>query len=182
MSPTPSILTADTFMLSIDAQYYCSWTFLVSKFWTQGSNLACLNLIFISDVRDADDSTFSIDRDLVLNMISEGREIHVVSTEVTIMTPKIPLLPSFSCFNQFPVVRVRRERSLYLGESVSKFRLIFTRLPACSLSSTVVPICYSRSPVDMILGCSYAFLSLIPTTSRNGANFSMEPRIFRPLT
>jgi hypothetical protein len=40
----------------------------------------CLNLIFISHVRDADDSTFSIDRDLVLSMISEGMEIHVVFT------------------------------------------------------------------------------------------------------
>jgi hypothetical protein len=37
-------------------------------------------LIFISQIRDADDSTFSIDRDLGLSMISEGREIHGVFT------------------------------------------------------------------------------------------------------
>jgi hypothetical protein len=45
-----------------------------------GSDRARLNLIFISHVRDHDDSNFSIDRDLGLSMISEGREIHVVFT------------------------------------------------------------------------------------------------------
>jgi hypothetical protein len=58
------------------------------------SDRDCLNLIFISHVRDADDSTFSIDRDLRLSMISEGGEIHGVFTEVTIITPRISFLPS----------------------------------------------------------------------------------------
>jgi hypothetical protein len=120
-------------MLSINAEHYCSWTILIQRFWTQGSDWACLNLTFTSHVCDADVSTFSIDRDLGLSMVSEGREIHVVFTKITIITPRISLLPSFSRFNQFSVVRVRRERSLRLCESLSKGRLAFTRWPTCSL-------------------------------------------------
>jgi hypothetical protein len=93
----------------------------VQKSWTQASDPASLNLMFISHVCDADDSTFSIDRDLGLSMIPDGREIHLVLTEVTIITPRISLLHAFSCFNQFTFVRVLRERSLHLYESLSRF-------------------------------------------------------------
>jgi hypothetical protein len=61
----------------------------VQKSWSHGSDRAGLNLIFSSHVRDADDSTFSIDGDLGLSMISEGREIQRVFTEVTVVTPRI---------------------------------------------------------------------------------------------
>jgi hypothetical protein len=52
----------------------------VQESGTQQSDQDCLNLMFISHVHDADDSTFSIDGDLGLSMNSEGREIHVVFT------------------------------------------------------------------------------------------------------
>jgi hypothetical protein len=127
----PRNLRADTFLPTINAEHHCSWTFLVYELWTQGSDRACFNLMFISHIRDADNSIFSIDRDLWLSTISEGREIHVVFTEVTIITPRISLLLSFSCFNSFTVVRVLRQRSLHLCESVGQFRFAFTLLPIC---------------------------------------------------
>jgi hypothetical protein len=118
----------------------------------------------------------------VLSMISEGMEIHVVFTWVAMITPRISLLHSFSCFNLSTVVRVLRERSLHLCESFSKFRWAFTRFPTYPLFSIVIPVCSSRAPIDMILGSEYAFLAFIPKISPNAANFSMEPIIFTLLT